>query len=442
MATTKKKVGTPADVPVPLPASTEPVIEPDTTPAEATLASVPEVPPTISIFVAVPRAAEEELSMEESLMALLTPLNLPATTLEALSRNGFDSVESLTGLTASDLASPSVGVPLGHANRIMKAIAASSSVPATPTASAIGTVSTAPIMELLPTVPDGEPWLAALKVGGQLKKATTTDVVAGMRVSIASSAGLFDLPARLVKLMDDYMESQDEPAGLEYIELRRELLKRRYTDVLQALGVPAELVTEASKRELVDRVNTYLWPAFSHFFTMVKEWAEVWQQTAPNMALNNLLMVQGGGVAMPIQPPDTAHLHDAADAINDRLNKVFAKLGIPAARALAAEAQRTLELLDTPGLMAAVGVTNRDQLLKAAGIDVNADLVRMERSIARFAVAVLALKDVAPGQTEWQYLMGLVSLGSTIPWDRLTNSSTKERRTSGSGFPSPGGIRV
>lgn len=425
----------PAD-PAPAPVfPVDPAPEPDTTPAEA--APAKPVAPILLVTTAAP-AAKEVTTMDETLMTLLSPLGLSQQTMEILVAQRLTTLSAFEGITKADLTGQ--GVKLGDANLIANAIAAANA-PVTP-ATPVAPTTAAPITAIFPAVPVGDDWLKALKTSGELKKATTTDVIAGIRLSIAQRVGLYELPARLVALMDRFMKEQDEPAGAEYVKLRRELLRKRYADVLQALDYPSDMVTEAEKRELLERIDTYLWPALRSFSTLLGQWMDEWQKTMPNMLLSNMLMSQGAGLpSAMIQPPDTSALHDSVEALNNQLNKVFAHLGIYTARAMAAEAHRTLELLDTPGLMTAVGVTTKDMLLKAAGLDVQADLVRMENSVVKFAVGVLSLRDVASGQAEWQYLMALFSLASQIPWDRVTADSItakESRRASGSGFPNSG----
>jgi hypothetical protein len=120
-----------------------------------------------------------------------------------------------------------------------------------------------------------------------------------------------------------------------------------------------------------------------------------------------------------MQPPPTDGLRDAAESVIQQINKIFAGLGIPVARALAFDAQRIKEILETPTLPAQIGAPNREQMLKLLGVAVPSDYVRLERNVTRYALAVLEIERLTAGQEELQFLTALMMLGSQIPWDRL-----------------------
>lgn len=153
---------------------------------------------------------------------------------------------------------------------------------------------------------------------------------------------------------------------------------------------------------------------------------ETWNQTAGNPAMAAATiasMVRGIHSVMPVgmmQPPDTAVLRDEAEAVINRINKVFAGTGIPVSRALAYDAMRIREVFEDPSLPSTVGAATRDQMLKMLGADVGADYVRLEQNVTRFALAIMELSKVNPGDEELLYFSAMFSLGTTIPWDKLT----------------------
>jgi len=131
------------------------------------------------------------------------------------------------------------------------------------------------------------------------------------------------------------------------------------------------------------------------------------------------------GAMMPpgmMAPPETAGLHDEAEAVINSINKVFGGFGIPVAKALAYDATRIKNVLENPGLPAAIGVTTREQMLKTLGLSVGADYVRLERNITRFTLAIMEFPKITVPNEEYAYLGAMIQLGATIPWDKLEGS--------------------
>lgn len=309
----------------------------------------------------------------------------------------------------------------------------------TPAPVAASTVQPAsqPMSNLLPPPPDDTSFAAMLKVGGNLK-VETTEVVAALRAAIASNAGLYGLPEIILEKMSAVAESMDEPSPASYYRLQKLVSSRAYGDVLAVLDVPGTFVSDKKKRDMLLKLNTLLWPALGSFHNQLVGWQNAWTSTAsnPNMILTVLAMGQAGGAgAMPpgmMAPPDTAALHDAAESFVAQVNRVFAGPGIPVARAMAYDAMRIREVLDDPELPAAVGAVNREQMLKLLGVGVGADLVRLERSVVQYALAIMELQKVTPGNTELAYLGAMIQLGVSIPWDKLgvgTSDPSSPRRT-------------
>jgi hypothetical protein len=306
-------------------------------------------------------------------------------------------------------------------------------VPVAETPSPTSTVS----MDVLPTVPDDTSFLEMLKVGGILK-IQTVDVISAMRAAIASVVGLYDLPDKLIAQMEKFALEQEEPLGESFYRLQKLITTRSYGDILAAMGVSGTFVSERRKKEVLERLNSQLWPALRGFQDQLKAWVETWNQTGsnPGMLLQALALGMSGqkGIMPPgmmMQPPDTAGLHDEAEAVINKINKVFAGVGIPVARALGSDAVRIREVLEEPTLPTAVGAATKDQMLKTLGINVGADYIRLERNIIRFALAIMELPKVTSGNDEYTYLGAMLQLGAAIPWDKLQATAAVDSRKGG-----------
>lgn len=281
-------------------------------------------------------------------------------------------------------------------------------------------------LDLLPAVPENDSFLELLKVGGVLKVGKI-EVISAIKAAIAASLGLYDLPDTLKKLMEDFAETQEEPVTEQYFELQNMITTRNYAEVLSVLKIAGNFMTETRKKAFLGKLNTELWEAIRSFQIQLSQWQEKWLAGISNPGMLLAAMGTGkAGLALPpgmMQPPDASDIRDEAEAVINRINKVFAGVGIPVARALAYEATRIKGILEAPGLPAAIGATNKDQMLKTIGIAVGADYVRLERNITRFALSIMELPNVAAGNEELAYLSAMIQLSLAIPWDKLTNMS-------------------
>lgn len=278
--------------------------------------------------------------------------------------------------------------------------------------------------DVLPPVPDDESFVAALKVGGELKIGAI-EVIAAMKAAIASRVGLYDLPDKLVDAMERHADELSEPCLPSFYELQRLVVSRSYGEILSALGVDARFVSQRRQDLLLKRLNENLWNSLYGFQKQLLGWQEAWMAGAANPAAL-IMAITAGSAGMPpgmLQPPDTSVIRDSAEAVIDNINKVFAGTGIPVARALAWDAQRIKKVLEDDRLPSSIGATNREQMLRMLGVDVTADYVRLERNIVRYALAIMELQKVTSGQSEYVYLAAMFQLGVSIPWDKLLNKS-------------------
>ncbi len=274
--------------------------------------------------------------------------------------------------------------------------------------------------DVLPSVPDDESFVAALKVGGELKIGET-EVMAAMKAAIASKVGLYDLPDKLVDAMERHADELSEPCSPSFYELQRLVVSRSYGEILSALGVDSRFVSQRRQDLLLKRLNENLWNSLYGFQKQLLGWQEAWMAGAANPAAL-IMAITAGSSGMPpgmLQPPDTAVIRDSAEAVIDNINKVFAGTGIPVARALAWDAQRIKKVLEDDRLPSSVGAANKEQMLRMLGVEVAADYVRLERNIVKYALSIMELQKVTSGQSECVYLAAMFQLGVSIPWDKL-----------------------
>lgn len=310
-------------------------------------------------------------------------------------------------------------------------------------AASLGAQSGGPALDVLPVPPGDAEWLSAIKAGGDLRVDQPT-IVSAIRAAVGNRVGLFDVPKLLNERMEAHAEAMEEPVGADYFKLRKLLVQRGgYAEIFAALEIEGgNFMTQTRKDALLVKLDEILWPELIGFQHQLEAWANSWQQGMSNPAVMFgaiAAMSAGGRQALPpgiMQPPATDGLRDAAETVIQRINKIFAGVGIPIARALAFDAQRIKEILENPTLPAQIGAPNREQMLKMLGVAVPSDYVRLERNVTRYALAVLELQNLTSGQEELQFLTALMMLGSQIPWDRLgvpARRSTPGSRSSVSG---------
>jgi hypothetical protein len=283
---------------------------------------------------------------------------------------------------------------------------------------------------VLPSIPDDTSFVESLKIGGVLKVGVT-EIVSAVKAALADRVKFYDLPSILKDRMESTAETLEEPCSSDYYELRKMVLKRSYSEVLSALGIEgSSFITESGKAKFLAKLEQYLWDSVQGFHEVLVGWNKSWIDTAGNpgvLATTIASVVSGGGAGLPagmMQPPDTAHLRDAAEATIMTINKVFAGHGIPLVRALAYEAQKIKEVVENPKLPMLVGAENRERMLKILGVDVAGDYVRLERNLVQYIVAIMEYPKTTQDQSEIIYLNAMLQLGSSIPWSKLVEVKT------------------
>jgi len=329
------------------------------------------------------------------------------------------------------LALAGLKIPSGKINmHIAKLRGTPKPTEATPSASGSAAMHA---LAILPAVPDETSFLEMLKTGGVLK-VQQTEVLSAVKAALAQRVGLFELPEVILAKMEAFAEAQEEPCGESFYAMQRLLTEKRYGDVLSVLKVPGSYMSERRKKEFFARLDSKLWVALNSFQTQLTAWQQAWMQGAANPGLIMMAMASNQtGSAMPpgmMAPPDTSPLQASAEEVVNEINRIFAGPGIPVARALAYDATRIMGILNDSTLPAQIGSATKDQMLKDLGISVGADIVRTEQSVTRYCLAVMSLSKVPP-DAELAYLAALISLGSTIPWDKLANTTLTEVRRPG-----------
>lgn len=326
---------------------------------------------------------------------------------------GVNSVEDLADLTEKDLTD--AGLKVVQARKLLKDV---KPAPAAVDTQLVGPAS----FDALPPVPDDSSWLAMLKTGGVLKVDQST-VVSTIRAALAQRVGLYDVPAKLVKAMEDFADINEEPLDDSFFKIRKQLIRRSYAEVFEAIdGLDGSFVTEARKKALFKRMDEHFWPALWSFNAQLKGWQETWLQGAANPSMMMMVLAGGAGGPLPpgmMQAPDTAGLRDAADAVADAVNKVFAGTGVPVASALAYDATQIRKILEDSRLPSFIGAANRDQMLKTLGVAVPATYPRLEVNLTRFVIAVMEVKNQPAGNEELAYFGSLFMLGNQIDWSQL-----------------------
>lgn len=382
--------------------------------------------------------------MSEELKKKLQELGLNEEQIGKLETEGVKTEEDMTLLKDEEIRSYS-GCGGVIAKKIAKAF-----IPVVETLKAAEVPATQPSLDILPQVPDDTSFVAMLKVGGELKVGIT-EVIAAIRAALADRSGLYDLPKILIGRMEKFSEEQEEPCGKDFYDLQKLVTRHNYAEIFSALDIDSASVTQPKKDKLLERLGIDLWPALSDYNQQIITWVQAWQQGAANpaaMMVAMTAMMSGGQSGMPagmMQPPDTNVLHDAAEGVIDKINRVFSGTGIVIARALALDANRIKEVLENSALPAQIGATNREQMLKMLEVNVSADYVRLERNITRYALAIMEFPKVTAGQAELSYLTALFQLGSAIPWEKLSHivaglkssgRNKEDRPDGGNGFRS------
>lgn len=365
----------------------------------------------------------EERRADDPVVAKLLDFKID---LEAISKIkedlGVDTVEDLAMLEVADLTG--VGVKLIQARKLLAELKKEAQPAAKPLDAALEPRAVLSQYEaLLPAVPSDESWLNALKTGGVLK-VDESSYIAAIRAALADRAGLYDVPVKLVKAMEDYANETEEQVDPAFYKLRKLLTRRTYGDIFEAIdGLDGTYITDARRKEFLSRVRDMLWPAIADSYRTLDNWYQVWRANALDpfaMVATIGSIVSGGtaGVGAIATPVDTAQLHDVGDELVNSINRVFRGTGVQVAAAMAYDANTIRDAMEDTRLPSLVGVKNREMMLKKIGTSVSSNYIRLEQNLVKYVLGFVK-HDMVTSDVEANYFVALWQLGTQINWNEL-----------------------
>lgn len=308
----------------------------------------------------------------------------------------------------------------------------------TPVVVAAAPVATpsAPRMALLPALPVETSALDALVVGGTFNGTLTPrDALRAVKVAMSVRSGIYDLPEKIIAKIRAYGENMTTmPSDMTTVsKLIRDIKKRKYADILDDFGAEGAAVTQETRKLVMARINTHLWPALRRHFDIVHAWSEA--QRAQGLDMNAFVVslaafAQGNpALAQNFNAPQEAEMlrSSTADLIQ-AVNRLFAGYeAYPAVIAMAADAIRLTEYLDPTKphlgvILQNTGMATRDDLLRSIDMGITEAFQRAERAIMQYMFAAFSMKDV-PEEQVMAYATQLHSIGMSIPWNDLTTAS-------------------
>ncbi|MDO4611990.1 MAG: hypothetical protein Q4B29_00805 [Candidatus Saccharibacteria bacterium] len=369
---------------------------------------------TTATEITAPTENPEETALEKIIREYGGALN----TSTALGKLGVENVEDLKMLTVEELCE--AGFTLVKARKLLDSFKTDEKAEATLAPAAKIPTPVAPIsIDILPNIPDEGSWLNSLKTGGVLKVNDAT-YIGAIRVAMASRCGLYDVPEKLLKKLEEHAESLDEPVGDDYYKTRKMITRRNYAEIFEAIdGVDGPYATTKERRsKFLKSLGSIFWPAIKKAFDELDAWYDSARASMsdPGVLFAAFSGQSIGGLGMSM--PSVDAISSACDDLKDEINKVFRGTAIPVSAALAYDAQKINEVLSISTLPAQVGATNRDQMLKMLGVGINSSYTRQEQCIVRFVLSFLKFNDAAVGN-EIQYLGALWQLGRQISWESL-----------------------
>lgn len=295
---------------------------------------------------------------------------------------------------------------------------------------------------VLPVLPDDAMLLDVLKTGG-VAKVDSIDVVAAAQVLLAEGLGVYGLEKTVSEKILVRYEELGEPCPQVYYDLRKEVNRRSYAEVLNALGASGTDMSDGAKNRLLVRVKP-LFGNLENFQKRLEAWWDQWMAQGQNPAMMMQAMMSiGSGVANPFaqlaqQPPDTSIVITAQEGFIDACNGMFGGTGKVVARAMAADALATRKILENSDLVAAIGASSREEMLKKLGLSVSSDIVRANRDASQYILGVMDLNKKSSAELP-SYIVALMSLGKQIPWDVLSGRAKSKSMNPMDGKPFPGG---
>ena len=324
---------------------------------------------------------------------------------------GIDTIDELALMKENDLVNG--GMKLAKARKMLAALTSTS------TNANDATAINGQFQKLLPTVPKEDSWLTALKASGVLKVDEST-VIAAIRAAIADQVGLFDIPDKLVRAMEDYTDKTEEQVDATvYYSLRKAITKRSYGDLFAAIdGCDGSYVTEKRRKDFLKRIRENLMPAIGDSFFSLNAWYENWSSSmsSPSVLLMAFNRFNGANNIPTVAPPDIAPLRAAGEMLNDSINSVFKGTGVQIAAALGYDANEICKTLKDNRLPALTGFASYELMLKSLNIGVSSSYIYQEENLIQYVLGFIKQNNVTADEAQ-NYFIALWQLGSQIKWE-------------------------
>ena len=271
------------------------------------------------------------------------------------------------------------------------------------------------------------------------------DVVYAVSVALANRTGFFSIPTVLHKMMLDHQMKIDSPSKPAFYALERQIRRRQYRHILDAITKDGSFVDDARKAVFYERVDKFLWRTLHNVAVQIQKWFEssdVFRQQrfydAIEVGMQKVVNPNSVATASLVSfasPVDAGMVRDAVDVAHQSFNKMFAGPILPVPRELMAESVDVKNLLKNKELPLMVGATTDDELklmlVERGLLDVTSEHERMELKLKQFAAAVMLLRnrDKFPpnSQMETRMLMFMLYTAMDIPWRSLQSDLTDIR---------------
>lgn len=185
-------------------------------------------------------------------------------------------------------------------------------------------------------------------------------------------------------------------------------------------GKGAACTVEERNRFLV-RMHEKFWDCLESFYSELEGWRKGRRESQD--VSESLASAFSGEV----QIYDATQVHNAALALGDTINRVFAGTGVYAATALALDndtLQRILSEMD----FRQFGVQSREQLLAQLGCAVPAEMMAAEIAISKLVWnAMLVTNQVAGSVDEQRFLIELAAIGTNRPWNQIKSLAVNRK---------------
>ncbi|MAG11657.1 MAG: hypothetical protein CMI52_02515 [Parcubacteria group bacterium] len=270
---------------------------------------------------------------------------------------------------------------------------------------------------ILPTLPGDTPsLLGALRTGGVLK-VDDVAVASGVRGSLFNLKGGFEIGGKILALMKKQADKAQAPYTNQYRKMRKKIKRidgrRTWAEVLSAVGLESDDVTQADRREFLERFETIFWPGVLQFSGVLDAWRSEYDADLGNVA--NLVRGMSGR-NVNADAPDSTLVRGAADALNDAANKTYAGSGCEASRTLVFDAVELTEVASDPAVYALCGYLEAEQfMLEGLGISVSGFDESYEVMLAEYIYGILKLREIPQSSgEEVDYLYELSRYGKKV----------------------------